>query len=267
MKNLLKLIPVLLIIFILTGCGEEEVAYRNLNQIKESGQINIAFVTDQYSFMTNDTNPEANEAEKKANSIYLQEEVIIGNMLNKLGVKADVKKVTREEAVNAILDGTADIALGKIDINESDKFKVNYTLKYAEETPYIITNKDVNVFSYSDLSEKKVAIIGSDPISKIISDQIPSDIKDSKEYKTMETALGQLKMFNIDAIICYKEKAIKAVNENPNDLQINNLSDSEKVNYAAIIAKGNDKLLEEVNTVINEYFNPAAEPKEPGDTE
>src|SRR5574344_1705084 len=237
MKKICKLLPVLVIMLFLASCGEKEVTYRTFGQIKESGIINIAYSTDQYDFLNNDINVEENELAKKSNETYLQEEKIIGKFLESTGLKANIIKSTREEAVNHILAGTADIALGKIEITESDKFKVNYGLKYAEEEPYIITNKGVNVNLYSELGNKKIAVMANDPISAKIKESLPAAFTETKEYKNFDTAIEQLKLYNTDAVICYKEKAIKALEANPDVLQINTLADSKKIEYAGMVAK------------------------------
>jgi len=259
MKKILKVISLLIIPLIFTGCGEETVTYRTLSQIKESGTINIAYSTDLYPFMNKDTNPEQNEIDKNNDKICCREEQLIGSIVKRNGLQVNLIKTTRNEVVNLILDGSADIALGKIEKTESDKFKVNQTLIYANEEPYIITSKDVNIFSLEDFKNKKVALITDSAIEKLIKPKITTTASDIKQYKRVETALNQLLEYNIDAIICYKNEALKILEENAENVQVTTLADGDVLNYVGLVAKGNNALLEEVNTAINEYFYPPQE--------
>lgn len=259
MKKILKLIPILMLPLMLTACGEEEVTYRTLNEIKGDGTINVAFSTDQYPFMTKDTDPEQNEIDKNNDKIYRQEEQIIGSFVKRNGVKVNLIKTTRDEVVNMILDGSADIAMGKIEKTESDKFKVNQSLIYANEEPYVVTSKGVNVFALKDLTDKKVAVITDTPVETLVKGKINTIASDVKQYKNIDTAVTQLLLYNIDAVVCYKSEAIKVVEANSENLQLNTLSDIDMLNYVGLVAKGNDALLTELNTVINEYFYPTPE--------
>lgn len=262
MKKLIKMLPIFLIPLIFTGCGKEEVAYRTLSEIQGDGTINIAFSTDQYPFMKKDTNVEQNEKDKENDKIYHQEEQIIGEFVKRNGVKVNLIKTSREEVTNLLLDGSADVAFGKIEKNESDKFKVNQSLISAKEVPYVITAKGVDVFSLHDLSDKKVALITGTPMSSLVKSEISNVSSSIKQYKNIDTAVEQLLLYNIDAIICYKSEATKIVDENQDTLEINTLSDEKALEYVALISKGNDELLTEINNVINEYFYPTQEEEE-----
>lgn len=262
MKKLLKILPLLLVTLILSGCGEEEVTYRTLKQIQEDGTINVAFSTDQYPFMNKDTDAEQNEIDKNNDQIYREEETLIGDFVKRNGVKVNLIKTTRSELVNLILDGSADVAFGKVEKNESDKFKVSQSLIFAKEEPYVITNKGVNIFSLQDFTNKKVAVISGTPLANLLKNDVSSSVSEIKQYKELNTALDQLLMYNIDAIVCYKSEATKIFNENSDVLTLNTISDGNSLEYIALTAKGNDALLEEINNVINEYFYPTLEEDE-----
>lgn len=262
MKRLVKMLPLLLLPFMLTGCGEEEVTYRTLDEIKGDGTINVAFSTDRYPFMNKDTNAEQNEIDKDNDKIYREEESLIGEFVARNGVKVNLIKTTRDAVTDLILDGSADVAFGKINKNESDKFRVNQSLIFAKEEPYVITNKGVNLFSVSDLANKKVAIITDTPLATLAKEDISSVVSDVKQYKTINTAVEQLLLYNIDAVICYKSEAENILAENKDTVTLNTISDSKDVSYVALVAKGNDELLKEINDIITEHFYPAEEEEE-----
>lgn len=262
MKRLIKMLPIFLIPLMFTGCGKEEVTYRTLSEIKGDGTINIAFSTDQYPFMAKDTNAEQNEKDKENDKIYHQEEQLIGEFIKRNGVKVNLIKTSREEVNNLLLDGSADVAFGKIEKNESDKFRVNQSLIFAKEVPYIITNKGVDVFSLHDLSNKRVALITGTPMANLVKSDVSNVSSSIKQYKSLDIAVEQLLLYNIDAIICYKSEAEKVLNENTDTLELNTLSDGNSLEYVALVSKGNDELLTEVNNVINEYFYPTQEEDE-----
>ena len=83
-----------------------------------------------------------------------------------------------------------------------------------------------------------------------------------KQYKSLDTAIEQLLLYNIDAVVCYKNEAEKILAENSDTLEINTLSDGKSLEYVALVSKGNDELLTEINNVINEYFYPTREEDE-----
>ena len=262
MKRIAKILPVLLIPLMFTGCGKEEVSYRTLKEIQGDGTINIAFSTDEYPFMTKDTNSEQNEKDKENDKIYHQEEQLIGEFVKRNGVKVNLIKTSREEVTGLLLDGSADVAFGKTEKNESDKFKVNQSLIFAKEVPYVITNKGVDVFSIHDLSDKKVALITGTPMASLVKTDVSNVASTIKQYKSLDTAIEQLLLYNIDAVVCYKNEAEKILAENSDTLEINTLSDGKSLEYVALVSKGNDELLAEINNVINEYFYPTREEDE-----
>ncbi len=262
MKRFVKFIPLLFILFMVTGCGKEEVAYRTIEEIRGDGTVNIAFSTDRYPFMNKDTGTENNEAMKENDKIYHIEEQIIGNFVKKNAVKVNLIKTSRAEVAELITDGSVDIAFGKIEKNESDKFKVNQSLVFAKEEPYVITNKGVTIFSLHDFADKKVALISDTPLTSLVKSDVSGVASDIKQYKSLDNAIDQLLLYNIDAVICYKNEAENVVSENADTLEINTLADWKLLEYVGLVAKGNDELLTEVNNVINEYFYPTLEEEE-----
>lgn len=262
MRRVIKILPIFLIALIFTGCEKEEVTYRTLKEIQESGIVNIAFSTDRYSFMNKDTDADQNEIDKNNDKIYLEEEVLIGSFVARNGVKVNLIKTTRDNLVNLILDGSADMAFGKVEKSESDKFKVNQSLIFAKEEPYIITNKGVNVFSLQDLANKKVAIISGNPLANLVKNDLSGVTAEIKQYKKLDTAIEQLLSYNVDAVICYQNDADKIFEQNTDTLSLNTFSDGEYLKYVALVAKDNDTLLTEINDVINEYFYPTQEEEE-----
>lgn len=262
MKRLVRILPLLLLTLMFSGCGEEEVTYRTLNQIQEDGTVNIAFSTDQYPFMNKDTDAEQNEIDKNNDKIYRLEEALIGDFVKRDNVKVNLIKTTRDETVNLILDGTADVAFGKIEKNESDKFKVNQSLIFANEEPYVITNKGVSIFGFEDFKDKKVALISGSPVSSLVKSDVSSWASEIKQYKNINTAVEQLLLYNIDAIVCYKNEAVKILNNNADTLTLSTIANGNNIEYVALVANGNETLLTEVNDVINEYFYPTEEEEE-----
>lgn len=262
MKRFLKFIPFLLLPFVITGCGKEEVAYRTIKEIRGDGTVNIAFSTDRYPFMNRDVGAYDNETMKEKDKIYHLEEQIIGNFVKKNAVKVNLIKTSRAEVTKLIADGSADIAFGKIEKNESDKFRVNQSLIFAKEEPYVITNKGVTVFNLHDLADKKVALISDTPLTSLVKSDVSGVASDIKQYKSLDNAVDQLLLYNIDAIVCYKNEAENVVVENTDTLEINTLADGKMLEYVGLVAKGNDELLTEINNAINEYFYPTLEEEE-----
>lgn len=262
MKKIIKILPIFLVFLMFTGCSKEEVTYRTLKEIQEDGTINIAFSTDRYPFMVEDTNEEQNKLDKENDDIYHEEEALIGNFVARNGVKVNLIKTTRDNVVSLILDGSADVAFGKIEKNESDKFKVNQSLIFAKEEPYVVTNDGVNIFRMQDLENKKVAIISGTPLAWLVKGDVSSVASEVKQYKNINTAIEQLLLYNIDAIICYENEANNILLEHSGTLTINTFSDGEYLQYVSLVAKGNEDLLTEINDVINEYFYPTQEEEE-----
>ena len=254
MKKIFRFIPFLLLPFMLTGCGKEELTYRTLDMIRGDGTVNIAFSTDRYPFMNSES--EEYEALKEADEIYHIEEQIIGNFVKRNGVKVNLVKTSRDEVTKLLLDGSVDLAFGKIEKNESDKFRVSQSQIFAKEEPYVVTNKDVTIFSLHDLADKKVALISGTPLATAVKSDVSNVASDIKQYKSVDNAINQLLLYNIDAVICYKAEADSIVAKNSDSLEVNTLADGKMVEYVGLVAKGNDKLLTEVNDSINEYFYP-----------
>ena len=153
-----------------------------------------------------------------------------------------------DSIIPSVTNGKADIGLSALNITESRKELVNFSIPYLDLRPVLLVLTDSPIKSVDDIKNKQVGVQDESANDDFVKTKLSKAevISYDKESKAIE----DLKQKNIDAIVFDRESAIKYSNENDNITMIDEaLGDY----YCAIaVSKENTKLLESINSIIKE---------------
>lgn len=167
-----------------------------------------------------------------------------------LGKKLIIKDIDFDSIINELNSGKADFALSGMSITEERKEEVDFSIEYATSKQVIVALKNSNIKKVSDLKNKKIAVqLGS------VADIYASDIEGSTviQQKKFLSAAQDVKAGKADCLIMDALPANELVKNNKDltILDIELFTDK----YAAAVAKGNDKLLKDINIVLNNLID------------
>ncbi|MBO7126373.1 amino acid ABC transporter substrate-binding protein [bacterium] len=167
---------------------------------------------------------------------------------NKLGLKQQYDSMDFDSIIPSVANGKADIGLSALNITESRKELVNFSIPYLDLRPVLLVLTDSPIKSVDDVKDKKVGVQDESANDDFVKTKLSDAevISFDKETKAIE----DLKQKNIDAIVFDRENAIKYSNENDD---ITMIDEALGEYYCAIaVSKGNSKLLESINSILME---------------
>ena len=142
---------------------------------------------------------------------------------------------------------TRDIGLAGMTVTEDRLENVDFSDTYAHATQVVIVKEDSDIASPDDLEGKKIGVqLGT------TGDIYAGDIKDAtvERYNKGFEAVQALTQGKIDAVVIDGEPAKVFVKENEGLKMLDEAFTEE--DYAIAVAKGNDELLDKINTALGE---------------
>ncbi len=220
------------------GCGKK--AASEIDEIREAGALRVAIVDTKSRFtQTEGGSPTGLEPEL---SQYIAEAI---------GVEASFQVCSRQEALEAVTEGAADIALGCIGARGSLEENYGFTTSYGKGNLYGVTRAGDYVLTIGALKD---STLGTDhSLDEGIRNQLYQAenirLMDYGSVKEGETALLE---GEIRAYICYEEQA-RALLENE-ELQVQNIAGLEPEEFVIVAGKSRQTLINGMNTLIQQFL-------------
>lgn len=168
-----------------------------------------------------------------------------------LGVSAEYQVMNRKEALNAVAEGQADIALGCIDASESVRSDYSTSAAYGKGVLYAVTKKDDFIMSVGALENSSVGVASllNDAARLKISQEGGVTVQD---YMETQTAADDIRSGRIRAYICYEAQA--EVLAEDSGLQVQNIMNLDAEEYAVISSKDSKTLAGGINTIVCQFL-------------
>ena len=184
----------------------------------------------------------------------------IATALNK---KLVIKDVYFDAIINELKSGKADFALAGMSVNEERKKQVDFSNTYISSKQIVIVRNDSDIKNISQINNKKIAVqLGTIADSYVTDNNITKDIVRQKKYLSMAE---DLKAGKVDLIIMDELPAKKIIQNNSSLPGKKIVENNENLtildgfvfedNYAIAVKKGNTKLLNKINEVIDNLKN------------
>lgn len=217
-------------VFALSGCsGKKD---ESVKQIQESGVFQVALVTAD----ENDTTLENELSETIAQA---------------LGVTANYQMVSREEALQAVLDGQADIALGSLSSSVSQSENYLFSTPYEKGLFYAVTKKGDYTMTIGALANSSVGTasgVGEETKTKLSQ----AEGITLHAYQTAQEAAADLKKGSIRAYICHEEQARQFAEDS--GLQVQNLLNLDAEEFVIVTGKEKQELANGINVLIRQFL-------------
>lgn len=162
-----------------------------------------------------------------------------------LGMELEIEDMAFDSIVGAVAGGKADFGAAGMTVDPDRAEQVNFTDTYAHSSQVIIVKEGSEIATPDDLIGKTVGVqLGT------TGDMYADDIEDAtvERYNKGFEAVQAVLQDKIDAVIIDRETA-KAFVKETEGLAILDESFTEE-DYAIIVAKENDELLEKINTAL-----------------
>lgn len=150
--------------------------------------------------------------------------------------------------IDAVASGKADMGVAGMTVREDRLENANFSDPYTTATQVIIVQEGSDITEADHLADKSVGVQENTTGDSVVSDDYPD--ADVQRYKNGADAVQALVQGKVDAVVIDNEPAKVFVSQNEGLAILESPYAVEE--YAIAIAKDNDELLEQVNTVIGE---------------
>ena len=150
--------------------------------------------------------------------------------------------------IDAVASGKADMGVAGMTVREDRLENANFSDPYTTATQVIIVQEGSDITEADHLADKSVGVQENTTGDSFVSDDYPD--ADVQRYKNGADAVQALVQGKVDAVVIDNEPAKVFVSQNEGLAILESPYAVEE--YAIAIAKDNDELLEQVNTVIGE---------------
>ena len=164
-----------------------------------------------------------------------------------MGKKLVIKDVAFDSIINEVKTGKADFGAAGISYTDERAKQVDFSINYSTSNQVVVVKSSSDIKDINNIDGKKIAVqLGSVADTYVTSNFKNSEIIREKKYLA---AIEDLKDGKADCVVM-DELPAKEMVKNNNDIMIlsgNLASDS----YGMIVKKGNKKLLNAINKVLN----------------
>lgn len=224
----MKKIFLLLIMFLLVGCGKNE---NELVMVTEAGFA-------PYEYYEN--------GEIVGIDVDIAKEIA-----NYLGKELVVKDVAFDSIINEVKSGKADFAAAGISYSEERAQQVAFSIDYVTSKQVVLVRKDSSIKNINEISNKKIAV----QLGTVADNYVTDNFKDAtiiREKKYLAT-IEDLKDNKVEVVVMDELPAKEMIKSNT-DLKI--LDGQLTIDsYGMIVNKNNQELLDAINTVLERLIN------------
>lgn len=254
-SRIVLLLVTLTLVFSLASCGSKNESgeeggskevYRTLDEIKESGEINIGVFSDKSPFGYVDEN-----GEYQGYDIYLAE-----RLGKDLGLKINYVSTEAANRVEYLETGKVDIILANFTVTDERAEKVDFALPYMNVSLGVVSPDSRVITDVKDLkADDEVIVISGTTAETYFTENLP-DVKLQK-YDTYANAKNALENGTAAAWANDNTEVIAFANDNKGyKVGISELGSKDTI--APAVSKGNTTLLdwlnEELKTLGSEKF-------------
>ena len=172
---------------------------------------------------------------------------IAREIAKEMGKKLVVKDVAFDSIINEVKTGKADFGAAGISYTDERAKQVDFSINYSTSNQVVIVKNNSDINDINNIDGKRIAVqLGSVSDTYVTSNYKNSEIVREKKYLA---AIQDLKDGKVDLVVMDELPAREMVKNN-DDIKIlsgNLASDS----YGMIVKKGNKKLLNAINKVLN----------------
>lgn len=163
-----------------------------------------------------------------------------------MGKELVVKDVSFDFLINEIKSGKADFAAAGISITDERKKQVDFTDEYSISNQVVLVHKNSQISNFSELSDKKIAV----QLGTVADLYVAKNYPNAKliQHKKYLSAAEDVKTGKADCLIMDELPAREIVKKNPEIKIIDGVLFQDR--YGMIVKKGNDKLKNEINKVL-----------------
>lgn len=224
MKNLKKLIKLLIILLFCIGCTKRE---DRLIMVTEASFAPYEYYSD-----------------GKIAGVDVE---IAQEIAKELGKELIVKDVAFDSIIHEVKSGKADIGVAGISYSEERAKQVDFSTNYTTSKQVVLVRSDSQIKSIKDIKNKKISVqLGSVADMYVTEEYNPKNIIRQKKYLA---AIQDLKDQKTDCVVMDELPAKQIIKENTNIRILDDVIAED--NYGIIVNKGNTKLLEVINKVID----------------
>ena len=166
-----------------------------------------------------------------------------------LNMELVIKDVAFDSIINEVKTSKSDIGAAGISYTEERAREVDFTVNYSESKQVIIVKNDSIINQISDIDNKRVAVQLGSVADSFLSENYPNVVL-IREKKFL-AAIEDLKDNKVDAVVMDDLPAGKLMTPDMRILDVPLLVD----NYGMIVRKGNTKIKEAANFVIEKLKN------------
>lgn len=221
-----------------TGCGKK--AAGDVERIQASGNFRVAIVDTDSSY----TSLEENEP------VGLEPDLAeyIGQML---GVNVKYQVCEKKEALAAVADGEADVAMGCINNSGSLSGEYRVSAVYGKGYFYAVTKAGDYVLTVGALENSSV---GTDAG---LDEETKSSLHQAEgirlvDYSSLSDAARDVKDGAIRAYICYENQAKQLLEDE--ELQVQNVSNLDPEEFVIVTSRANETLAGGMDTLIRQFL-------------
>jgi polar amino acid transport system substrate-binding protein len=166
--------------------------------------------------------------------------------------------------INALASGKGDFIAAGMSVTEERKQSVDFSVEYVKSSQYLIVNEGSPISTLEDLKGKRIGVQAGTTGDLLISDEVNGTTDDAGnhaagsledsgaavvQYKTALEAALDLKNGRIDAVVIDKHPAMAIVEANEGLITAPEALSEEEA-YAIAVEKGNEELLNAINTTL-----------------
>lgn len=176
---------------------------------------------------------------------------IAGEIAKAMDKKLKVKDVAFDFVINEVKSGKADFGAAGMSITEERQKEVDFTIEYATSNQVVVVRKDSNINSFNDIKNKTIAV----QLGTVADTYAESNYKNANiiKHKKYLSAAQDVKARKADCIIMDALPAKELVKENSDLRILDGVLFQDK--YGMIVKKGNNKLLNEINIVLQRLID------------
>ena len=238
MKKISALILAAGLALTVSGCSEKNVD--SVKTIQEAGVLKAAIV-----------NSDNGYTRIQGTELIGLEPDLAGAIAAALGADVEYQVMDRNAALQAVTDGTADIALGCINGSASIGQNFLCTTYYGKGFFYVVTKKGDYAQSLGSLEKSAVGV------SKNMDDDHRSQLSMEEgikvsEYGSTDVVAEDIKNGRIRAYVCGEAEAKELLSDM--ELQVQNMFDMDPEKYVIVAEKEDQALVSGMNTLIAQFL-------------